>query len=130
MSQEITGILHEIFDEEQVSEKFKKLAFVLLYYPSGNQQWPEYIRFELHGGNTGLLDSYNEGEEVTVHFNLRGRLWTNPQGKKFWFNTFVAWRFQRGDDHAVRKGNSTYGSGNMPQSTTFDSTPQDDDLPF
>jgi hypothetical protein len=129
MSFEITGIIHEIFDEVQVTDRFKKMAFVILFYPSGNQQWPEHIQFELHGDNTKLLDSYNEGEEVTVHFNMRGRPWVNPQGKRLWFNTFVARRFQRGDNHAVRK-ETTYGSGKMPQSNTFDSAPQEDDLPF
>ena len=125
---EIQGTLIEIYDEVQVTEKFKKLTFVLLYHQSGNQAWADYISFELHSKNTSLLDNYNIGDSVKVHFNWRGRPWRNKEGKLIYFNTLAAWKIER-----VAWENKT---NVMPQSQEdWNNTKkyvkqEDDDLPF
>jgi len=49
--------------------------------------------------NTGskryVCDDYAEDEEVEVHFNLKGRKWTDPKGEDKYFNSLQAWRIDK-----------------------------------
>lgn len=89
----ITGKLFEINTTQQVSDSFKKRTFIVEY--AENPQYPEYISFELIQDKCDLLDGFNEGEEITVHFNLRGRKWINPEGVAKYFNSLQAWRLEK-----------------------------------
>ena len=86
---QINGKILEIFDTIQVSETFKKREFVVEYQEN---QYPEFIKFELVQDKCSFLDAYSAGSEVTVDFNLKGRKWTNPQGEVKYFNSLQAWR--------------------------------------
>jgi hypothetical protein len=88
---EITGKIILIKDIQQVSEKFQKREFVI----QTSENYPQTICLELQGNNVDIIDAYSVGEPVVVDINLRGRLWTNPQGEDKYFNTIVAWRIQR-----------------------------------
>mgnify|MGYP003426146545 CR=1 FL=1 len=88
---EIKGTIKVIKDIQQVSEKFQKREFVI----ETNEQYVQTICVELQGNNVDIIDAYSVGEAVVVDINLRGRLWTNPQGEDKYFNTIVAWRIQR-----------------------------------
>ncbi len=87
---EITGKIHEIGITESVSDKLNKRNLVLEY--AENPQYPEYISFECINDKCNLLDNLSEGNQVTVHFNLRGRPWTNKQGVKQYFNSLHLWK--------------------------------------
>ena len=87
----IKGSLKSIGKELQVSEKFKKLDFVLV---DNSSQYPQFLSFQLTQDKILLLDNFGEGEEVTVHFNLRGREWTSPQNELKYFNTLEAWKIE------------------------------------
>lgn len=112
----ITGKLFEINPLQQVSESFKKRTFVLEYVE--NPQYPEYVSFELIQDKCDLLDGFSEKEEITVHFNLRGRKWTNPEGVVKYFNSLQAWRLEKGNKF------------NEPSKPDPSSTDLEDDLPF
>jgi Domain of unknown function (DUF3127) len=84
--------LLEIFEVTQISASFKKREFVVEY--AENPQYPEYIKFELIQDKCGLLDQFSPGQEIDVHFNLKGRKWTDPQGNDKYFNTLQAWKLQ------------------------------------
>ena len=112
----ITGRLFEISPPQQVSESFKKRNFVVEYVE--NPQYPEYISFELIQDKCDLLDGFTEKEEVTVHFNLRGRKWTNPEGVVKYFNALQAWRLEKGN-----KSNESSASNRSDDVV-------EDDLPF
>ncbi|MBC7920383.1 MAG: DUF3127 domain-containing protein [Ferruginibacter sp.] len=88
----IQGRIVEIFDTTQVSEKFRKREFVIEF--AENPQYPEFVKFELVQDKCDLIDSFREGEEIDVSFNLRGRAWTNQQGVKNYFNSLQAWKIQ------------------------------------
>lgn len=88
---EIKGTIKVIKDIQQVSDKFQKREFVI----ETNEQYVQTICVELQGNNVDIIDAYSVGESVVVDINLRGRLWTNPQGEDKYFNTIVAWRIQR-----------------------------------
>ena len=101
---EVTGILKVKFDTQVVSEKFKKREMVLTITegPSGYQQ---FVTFQLTQDKVNIIDQYNEGDEIKVQFNLRGREWISPQNEKKYFNTLEAWRIER-----AGTGNSTPSS--------------------
>lgn len=75
----------------QVSDKFSKKEFVIITEKSS--QYPQYVQFELHQDRTDLIDPYQKGQDVTVSFNIKGRLWNGGEGEKC-FNQLVAWKIQ------------------------------------
>ncbi|WP_017733078.1 DUF3127 domain-containing protein [Nafulsella turpanensis] len=86
----LKGTIKEIFDTQQISDRFSKREFVVEYVD--NPQYPQYVKFEMTQDKCDLLDQYKVGDEVDVQFNVRGRAWTNPQGQTQYFNTLQAWR--------------------------------------
>ena len=84
----ITGILHKVFETEQVNERFKKRMFVVMYSPEMSTKYP--ISFQLSQMNCDIIDGINPGDDVVVRFNLTGREWTDRNGKVIFFNTLVA----------------------------------------
>lgn len=92
---DISGKLIEIFDAKQISEKFRKREFVVEY--SENEQYPQYIKFELTQNNCELIDSYSKGDFVKVHFDLRGKPWTNKNGETTYFTSLSAWKLEKSD---------------------------------
>ncbi len=131
---DVTGIVKVKFDTVQVSEKFKKREFVLTLEASS--PYPQQVSFQLVQDKVGLIDSFNTGDEVKVHFNLKGREWVSPQGETKYFNTIDAWKIERvgSAQQAPQAQQNNYVS---PQSGTnstaapvFSSNTADDDLPF
>ncbi len=92
MSLSISGSILEISEVQQIKETFKKREFVLEL--TENPQYPEFIKFELIQDKCALLDAYKLSDKVTVHFNLKGRKWTDREGKVVYFNSLQAWRIE------------------------------------
>ncbi len=116
----IQGKLLEIGQTEQVKETFQKRTFVLEY--TENPEYPEYLSFELIQSNCEQLNGLNQGDEVAVYFNLKGRKWVNKQGETKYFNSLQAWRVE-----------AVNGAHNTPHSEQDDSSPYHEstnDLPF
>lgn len=117
----IKGVLKVKNNEVQVNDKFRKREFVLTD-TSGN--YPQHILFQLTQDRCSLLNTYQEGDEVNVFFNLRGREWTSPQGEIRYFNTLEAWKLE---------GASRVAGGSTPDSQPYipqSSSESPDDLPF
>jgi hypothetical protein len=123
---EVTGQLKLKYDTQKVSEKFQKRDFVLSTDLS--TPYPQHVSFQVTQDKCSMLDSFNEGDEIKVQFNLRGREWNGPQGIKF-FNTLEAWRIEK-----VAPGSSNAAPAQTQQNTAapvFNSSVADnDDLPF
>jgi single-strand DNA-binding protein len=105
MAYDVTGRLHEIFDEQQVSEKFRKREFVLEVQDG---QYPEHIKFQMVQDKTSLIDPFKMGDEVKVTFNLRGRGF-NKNGQMIYFTNLEAWRIEPAAGGAA--GGGSYGGG-------------------
>jgi hypothetical protein len=121
---DITGILKVKNESQQVSEKFKKREFVIT---DNSSQYPQHISFQLTQDKCSLLDQYNIGAEIKVHFNLRGREWTSPQGEIKYFNSLEAWRIEGGSAGSGNVSSSAKKEG-VPE--TFSAATEGDDLPF
>jgi hypothetical protein len=120
---DIKGKVHEISAVQNVTETFKKRELVVEY--AENPQYPEYIKFEALQDKVNLFDNVKVGDQVEVFFNLRGRPWTDRNGKTSYFNTLNVWRLN------VLSG--TQAQGAQPEyapPVDISSAPEDDDLPF
>lgn len=112
-----TGILKVKNEAVQVSEKFKKREFVLT---DNAPTYPQTVQFQLTQDRCTLIDNDKIGDELTVHFMLRGREWKNPQGELKYFNTLDVFRVE---------GRSKAGGVDIAANETLMPTP-DDNLPF
>ncbi len=121
---DITGILKVKNETQQVSEKFKKREFVIT---DNSSQYPQHISFQLMQDKCNLIDPYTVGAEIKVHFNLRGREWTSPQGEVKYFNTLEAWRLE-GNSASTQKNNSATKVEGTAETIT--AANESDDLPF
>ena len=98
MALELTGKLVEKFEEQQISEKFKKREFVV---ETSENNFTEQIKFELVQDRTDIIDPYSIGEEIKVSFNLKGRKWNDK-----YFVNVQAWRIER-TSSAQQQGNES-----------------------
>lgn len=130
---DVTGTLKVKGETTKVSEKFTKREFVIT---DNSSQYPQHISFQLIQDKCALLDSYQLGQEIKVHFNLRGREWANPQGELKYFNSLEAWRLENGNGAQNSSASSAAAAApaanNAPPavSETFTANTQEDDLPF
>jgi hypothetical protein len=122
---DITGILKLKTEAQQVSDKFRKREFVLT---DNSSQYPQHISFQLTQDKCSLLDQYKVGDELKVHFNLRGREWTSPKGEVKYFNTLEAWRIEGGTGASTSSSSSSNSMNDV--AATFTAASQEDDLPF
>ena len=81
---QITGTIKHVFDTEQVNDKFKKRTVVIT---TKDGQYEQHIPIEFVQDNVDKLNDVGEGQEATIHINLRGREWNdkyfvNVQGWK------------------------------------------------
>lgn len=84
-------------------------------------QYPQTIEVQFAQAKAALLDNVNEGDTVTVHFNLRGREWTKDN-KTSVFNTVSGWKLDKTAVASIPPQMSTVVEGNGAQDL--------DSLPF
>jgi hypothetical protein len=121
----ITGLLKVKKDTQKVTDTFQKREFVIT---DNSSQYPQHIIFQLVQDKCNLLDPVNEGEEITVSFNLRGREWTSPQGEVKFFNSLDAWRIEKATAMAAPQG--APAATGAPAAAGFEGGAAEDDLPF
>ena len=129
MSYELTGKLLIKFDTTQRTESFKTREFVVEKSEYSNGKIiTNYIKFQCVQDRTGIIDRVNVGDEIKVHFNIRGSKW-EKDGRVSYFNNLDAWRIEQ-----VLKPGSNSDSDNeyFEPLDTFTSSSEDaiDDLPF
>ena len=108
---DLTGELIRIFETKQVSEKFALREFVI----ETKEQYPQSIVLQVSQEKCKILDNYKLGDIVQVSINVRGRKWTDKDGKDRFFNTLEAWKIS----------NESATSNPVPTPAT-----KKDDLPF
>jgi len=122
MSFEVEGKLYKKFDTESKTETFQARDFVI-EVSSGN--YPQLVKFQLVQDRCSLIDEYEEGDQLKVHFDLRGREWN---GK--YFTNLNAWRIEKAEAVGATEAPPPASDDPFP---TADDEPQnqpDDDLPF
>jgi hypothetical protein len=125
----LTGTVKLVNNTVQVSEKFSKREFVIT---ETSGMYPQDILFQSTQDKCAMLDGIQQGDQVEVSFNLRGREWTSPSGELKYFNSLEAWRLEK-VGQGMPQGNPSPMNldavPNAPVANTV-SDEQDDDLPF
>jgi Domain of unknown function (DUF3127) len=129
---EVIGLLKVKFDTQRVSDRFQKREFILT--TETNTPYPQHVSFQVTQDKCAMLDTYREGDELRVQFNLRGREWNGPQGVKY-FNTLEAWRIEKVQSGAPSPSQAQSAPRQSSEATSaspvFNSDINDnDDLPF
>jgi single-strand DNA-binding protein len=89
-SYEIKGTVSRIFEAKQISDKFRKRSFIV---DVQDGKYSQVLQLELANDKCSLADSLNEGDEVTVAVNIRGREWRPPGGGETkYFVSLEAWK--------------------------------------
>lgn len=129
MSYELTGKLLLKFDTTQRTETFKTREFVVEKSEDINGKLiTNFIKFQCVQDRTGIVDRVNVGDEIKVHFNIRGSKW-EKDGKVSYFNNLDAWRIEQ----VLQPGiNENTGQNDLEPLDTFSSSSDEatDDLPF
>ncbi len=132
MGYKAEGKIVKIFDTEQKSASFTAREFVI---EVADGQYPQMVKFQLVQDKCNLVDDYNEGDEIEVDFDLRGREWNEK-----YFTNLQAWRISRAGEGGG--GSSSGSSANAPSAPSAASTTPasvssssnaadfDDDIPF
>jgi hypothetical protein len=125
---EVSGKIKMIFDEQSFASGFTKREFVV----TTQEQYPQDLKFECVKDKTAMLNGLQPGEDVTVHFNLRGNEY---QGK--YFVNLQAWKLDKGmSTGSAENFDQFQGVPNAAPLPTVDNMqPQgdnfeNDDLPF
>ncbi len=123
---DIKGKVHEVSEVIEVTEKFRKRELVVEF--AENPQYPEYVKFEAIQDRCSLMDNIKVGNDVEVFFNLKGRKWTDKNGKDQFFNTLQVWKVNVLSAAEAAASNSTPA---YAAPVDISAAPgEDDDLPF
>ena len=71
MAFETEGVLYKVFDTENKTATFQAREFVI----KSEGEYPQFIKFQLTQDRCDLISDYQEGQQIKVHFDLRGREW-------------------------------------------------------
>lgn len=83
---QIEGKIHQVNDVQTFDSGFSKREFVV----ETIDQYPQMIKFELLKDKTNLTDSFNQGDSINVHFDIRG----NEYQGKYYVN-LVCWKVEQ-----------------------------------
>jgi len=119
MALEIKGKVIAVSSPQQVTEKLKKRTVTVEH--GDNPSYLEQNQFEAINDRCALLDELREGDEVNIHFNLRGRSYVGKDGKKAWFNSLALWKCD-----VLKTTAASGGSYTAAQAPNLD----DEDAPF
>ncbi len=131
---EATGKIKVIFDTQTFPSGFTKREFVLTI---GDSQYPQDVKFELIKDKCSWLDNFQEGQEVTVSFDIRGN-----EFKGRYYVNLNCWKIQAAGAGAGQtpQGGNTSATSSQPfqqaptQGASFGEPSADDmrgdDIPF
>ena len=116
------GTLRAILDTEQVNDSFRKREFAV---EIEDGKFPQTIKFQTVQDKTELLDAFDVGQQVRVHFDLRGREFTRKRdGTTDWWVNLDCWRLEALD------GASAASPDAASQPAEDGATDFDDEIPF
>ena len=127
MALETQGKLQEIFDPQQVTERFKKREFVVEIDDNGYLQ---HVKFQLNQDKCSLVDAYQIGDQIKVSFNLTGRQFTRKTGELDYITNVVAWRLERLGAGAGASASAAPMPTEPPAFNIGTADGADDSLPF
>ena len=120
MAYELQGTLFELFDTQQVTDKFKKREFVV---ETTSGMYNEYIKLQAVQDKCEILDTMKKGDIIKVAFDLRGKLVNTRDGRQVYITNINAWKIERIAGGSAPQQDTNYG--HEPQAGA-----DYDDVPF
>jgi len=114
MAFETEGTLYKVFETESKTPTFQAREFVI----KQEGDYPQVIKFQLTQDRCDLIQGFQEGQKVKVHFDLRGREWND----KF-FTNLNAWRIEAAQSESGQpesENASTDSQGFTPLDNSFE----------
>ena len=87
---EVQGKIKLVGNVQEITDSFRKRELVIVT----QEQYPQTLCVEFVQDKMSLLDDFQEGQEVKIGINLRGREWKNPEGKIKYFTSLQGWRIE------------------------------------
>jgi hypothetical protein len=129
MSYDLTGRLLAKYDTIQRKESFKTREFVVEKTEEiAGRTITSYIKFQCVQDKTLMIDRLSIGDEIKVHFNIKGSKW-EKDGKINYITNLDAWRIEQ----ILQAGKEASSEDDhLEPLDTFSSTSTEavDDLPF
>jgi hypothetical protein len=126
----ITGTIVVKSDVIEVSDKFKKIEFVV----ETEEQYAQKLQIQFTQDKCDLMKYYKVGDVVDVNVNLKGREWLNPAtGETKYFLSLDAWSIsKKGITQETAKPRTKLGNieENFQEEAIRNMQEDDDDLPF
>ncbi|UEG50262.1 DUF3127 domain-containing protein [Ferruginibacter lapsinanis] len=133
MSYELTGKLVAKFDTVQRKETFKTREFVVEKTDEiGGRTISNFIKFQSVQDKTTIIDKVNVGDDIKVHFNIKGTKW-EKDGKINYITNLDAWRIEQIlQGGAASPKETAIDNDYLEPLDTFTASSPDaiDDLPF
>ena len=108
MGYELEGELHCKFETEQKGNTSKSRDFVI----KTSGEYPQLIKFQLVQDRCESIDTIDEGTQMRVYFDLRGREWN---GK--YFTNLQAWKIDASDlkqNYGSKMANAADNKNELP----------------
>ena len=123
MAYTFSGSIKKIFDTQTFPSGFSKREVVVT---SAGERFPQDIKFDCLKEKEEILKGFKEGDEVTVHFDIRGREYNG----RFYVD-LSAWKMEAGQGSASAPAAAGGApSTPEPEDTTDYSASDSDDIPF
>lgn len=128
MNFELQGTLIVKNDTQVISDRFKKREFVIEKKetsPNGFE-FVDTIKFQLVQDKVDLIDNFQLGQNINVHFNIKGNKWEKG-GQVNYFVNLDAWKVEEAGAQAQ---STQSGQGSTPPPSDIPEDDGTDDLPF
>ncbi|TAD91726.1 MAG: DUF3127 domain-containing protein [Bacteroidetes bacterium] len=136
MSYDVAGKIVAIYPTSQKSATFQTREFAIEKTDEiGGRILTNYVKFQTVQDKTAMLDRVAVGDNVKVHFNLRGTKWVKD-GREAYITNLDAWRIENfvPGTQPQSTGPQTQQVAPPPPSSDFDPTAMQtgdgDGLPF
>jgi len=90
MSQSVKGTIKRI-GQESTYGKTRKKSLIL----TTDENYKQTLEIEFINDKINLLQGYDEGEQVEIAINIRGREWTNPRNEVKILMSLSGWKIDR-----------------------------------
>ena len=87
---EVQGKLIKKFDATEHGGSFKKIEFVVEL----DDTYPQLVQMQAVQDKVSLIESMPVGTVAEFFFNLKGREWTNAEGKVLYFTNVEVWKIK------------------------------------
>jgi single-strand DNA-binding protein len=122
MAYTMTGNIKKIFPTQTFPSGFSKREVVVT---NTADRFPQDVKFDCLKEKEEILKGFKEGDEVTVHFDIRGREYNGR-----YFVDLNAWKMEAGSAAAPASSGGSAPADVEPEDTTDYSESENDDIPF